>query len=262
MKFFLPAKKSLKYITNFFEKINLEGLIHLSRKNKPQVNDMVQEVLYQPDLKDLYFLYQLIILNKRITVLEVGCGWSSVVIRKALNANKIKYSKEVKNLRRKNHFECISIDNEKKWILNAKKLLKKFKINHNRKDFFFSNCEMTEIKGNYATRFTKFPLINPDLIYLDGPDQFNIKGKIRNFTISHKDMMPMTSDILSIEYYLTPGTIILMDGRTANARFLRDNLKRNWNYKYLESMDINIFFLNEKPLGKYNRQQLKFYNFI
>ena len=75
-------------------------------------------------------------------------------------------------------------------------------------------------------------------------------------------MMPMVSDILDIEYFLTPGTIILIDGRTANARFLNDNFKRKWDYKYLESLDLNIFFLNEKPLGKYNRRQLKFYNFI
>ena len=75
-------------------------------------------------------------------------------------------------------------------------------------------------------------------------------------------MMPMVSDILNIEYFLTPGTIILIDGRTANARFLRDNFKRNWKYQYFEDRDVNIFFINEKTLGKYNRNQLNFYNFI
>ena len=262
MKFFLPSNKNYKYIKNFFKNIKLNNLIKLSEKNKPQVNEMIQEKLYKPDLKDLYFLYKLITLNKRITVLEIGCGWSSVIIRKALDVNKKKYLNKIKNLRRQNHFKCISVDNEKRWISNTKKLLKKFNINYTNKDFFFSNCEMTEIKGKYATRFKKFPVISPDLIYLDGPDQFNIKGKIRNFTISHKDMMPMVSDILSIEYFLTPGTIILVDGRTANSRFLRDNLKRNWNYKYLDNLDLNIFFLNEKPLGEYNKRQLKFYKFI
>ncbi len=262
MKFFLPKKKSDKYINNFFKNINLQGLIQNKKNGKPHVNDMVQKKLYQPDLKDLYFLYQLIVLNKRITVLEIGCGWSSVIIRKALNLNKKKYLKETNNLRRQNQFECISLDNEKKWISNTKRLLKKFKINFTNKDFFFSDCQMTEINGLFATKFKKIPLLNPDLIYLDGPDQFNIKGRIRNFTISHKDMMPMVSDILDIEHFLTPGTIILIDGRTANARFLNNNFKRKWDYKYLESLDLNIFFLNEKPLGKYNRRQLKFYNFI
>ena len=35
------------------------------------------------------------------------------------------------------------------------------------------------------------------------------------------DMMPMVSDILRIEFYLTPGTIILSDGRGANVDFLK-----------------------------------------
>ncbi len=262
MKFFLPAKKNLVDTEKFFKKINMESLINLSKKEKPTVNNMIQKQPYHPDLKDLYFLYQLIILNKRITVLEIGCGWSSLIIRKALNENKLKYHKKISNLRRQNHFQCISVDNEKKWILNTKKLLKKFKVRYGKDDFFFSNCEMAEVNNRYTTRFQRIPVINPDLIYLDGPDQFNIKGKIRNFTISHKDMMPIASDILNIEYFLTPGTIILIDGRTTNARFLRDNFKRNWKYKYLEDRDINIFFLDERPLGIFNERQLKFYNFI
>ena len=70
--------------------------------------------------------------------------------------------------------------------------------------------------------------------------------------------MPMSCDILKFEHFLTPGTIIVLDGRTANARFLRDNFKRNWLYKYEE--DQHIFYLNDPILGKYNKLQLKFYN--
>ena len=35
-------------------------------------------------------------------------------------------------------------------------------------------------------------------------------------------MMPMQCDILKIEYYLIPGTIIIADGRAANSKFLKD----------------------------------------
>lgn len=262
MKIFLPPKKNLRYIEKFFTELNLSGLVKLSKKSKPKVNEMIQKQLYKPDLKDLYFLYKLVTLNKRITVMEIGCGWSSLIIRKALEENKKNYSKKIKNLRRQNHFRCVSVDNENKWISNAKKILKKFKINFTNKDFHYSECQMVEINSHIATKFKKLPVINPDFIYLDGPDQFNIKGRVRNFTISHKDMMPMVSDLINIEYFLTPGTIILVDGRTANARFLRDNFKRKWKYKHLEKLDLSIFFLNEKPLGEYNKRQLKFYNFI
>ena len=49
---------------------------------------MIQKQIYRPELKDLYFLYKLITLNKRITAMEIGCGWSSLIIRKALKENK------------------------------------------------------------------------------------------------------------------------------------------------------------------------------
>ena len=78
---------------------------------------------------------------------------------------------------------------------------------------------------------------------------------------NHPDRMPMSSDLLKIENFLVPGTIILMDGRTSNARFLYNNFKRKWIYKHDKINDQNIFILNERPLGKHNQFQLKYYNF-
>ena len=40
---------------------------------------MISKSPYKPELRDLYNLYNYIILNKRITVLEFGSGWSSMV---------------------------------------------------------------------------------------------------------------------------------------------------------------------------------------
>ena len=42
---------------------------------------MIQKQIYRPELKDLYFLYKLITSNKRITAMEIGCGWSSLIIK-------------------------------------------------------------------------------------------------------------------------------------------------------------------------------------
>ena len=44
-----------------------------------------------------------------------------------------------------------------------------------------------------------------------------------------------------------------------NAQFLRDYLKRNRLFKFDYINDQHIFYLNEKPLGKYNKLQLEFY---
>ena len=118
---------------------------------------------------------------------------------------------------------------------------------------------MTLFENRFATEYLNLPLCNPDFIYLDGPDQFNIKNKINNFNIGHKDMMPMVCDILKIEYFLTPGTIILSDGRSANCKFLLDHFKRNWIHKHDLTNDQHIFYLNDPCLGKFNKLQLDFY---
>ena len=70
--------------------------------------------------------------------------------------------------------------------------------------------------------------------------------------------MPMSADILRFEFFLEPGTLILVDGRTANARFLKSYLRRGWNYKHDSIGDVHYFELNEDPLGKYNKLKLEF----
>jgi hypothetical protein len=71
--------------------------------------------------------------------------------------------------------------------------------------------------------------------------------------------MPMSSDILIFEHFLNPGTIILVDGRTANARFLQKNLQRNWFYQFDQAYDQHLFILDEPALGKHSAALLKFY---
>ena len=68
----------------------------------------------------------------------------------------------------------------------------------------------------------------------------------------------MAADVLSIEHFLLPGTLIVVDGRTANARFLRANFQRNWLYYHSEDFDQHFFELCERPLGIYNKRQIEF----
>ena len=82
--------------------------------------------VFQPDLNDLYRLYQFIILNKRTTILEFGSGWSSLIMAHALNNNMKKYKDKVKNLRRGNPFEIFIIENQKKYLKLTKKGMIKF----------------------------------------------------------------------------------------------------------------------------------------
>ena len=43
---------------------------------------------------------------------------------------------------------------------------------------------MTLFNGRICTQYKKLPLCNPDFIYLDGPDQFNVQKKVNNINIS------------------------------------------------------------------------------
>ena len=65
-----------------------------------------------------------------------------------------------------------------------------------------------------------------------------------------------------IEYFLEPGTFVLVDGRTANARFLKNFLTQKWKYKHDIASDCHYLELIEKPLGKYNKNKLSFKPYI
>jgi len=257
----LPKKLNKKQIEDFFKKKDLSEFVRNQRHLKKKVNEMRVSGSYPPELRDLYRLYQFVILNKRTTILEFGSGWSTLIFSIALNDLKKKYSQQIKKLRRNNPFELFILENEKKFLNITKKRINKFykkKKNKPKIHYKFSEVEMVLFNKRFATQYKSLHLCNPDFIYLDGPDQWKVKRKINNINTGHKDLMPMACDILKFENFYTPGTIIIVDGRGANAKFLRDNFKRNWLYKYEE--DQHIFYLNDPILGKYNKLQLKFYN--
>lgn len=255
----IPKNISYKKIENFFRNVGLAEILKVKGIHKLEINKKKRANSYGPNIKDLYSLYNLVFKNKRTTVLEFGSGWSTLVIGHALKELKKKFFKEINNFRRNNPFELFVLENEKKYLKITKSrtkiISKNIKIH-----FSLSRVKMISFNGLFASKYEKIPLCNPDFIYLDGPDQYNVKRLNNNFTTAHPDLMPMISDILSIEFFLVPGTIIVVDGRGANANFFLRNFKRKWSYKYLESFDQHIFTLVEKPIGYLNKKILKFYN--
>jgi len=209
------------------------------------------------ELDDLIRLHFLTRSRKVTTILEFGVGKSTLVFADALRKNKEEFGEFViDNLRRANPFEVHSIDSSKKWINECKRFLTPRLLDF--AHFYFSEVEMTTFNGRACTMYKKLPNICPDLIYLDGPDQFSVMNDIRGISTRSLDRLPMSADILLFEPFLLPGTLIVIDGRTANARFLKNNLQRNWEYNYFVKEDIHTFELIEKPLGKFNARQLRF----
>ena len=225
-----------------------------SKKSISNPNLSPEKEAFAADLDDLSRLHYLITSRKVTTILEFGVGKSTVIFNNALQINKERYSDFVlQNLRRNDPFECHSIDNSEKWISECKKYGKLQNI-----EFHHSPSIVSTFNGRVCTFYEKLPNICPDFIYLDAPCYTSSKGDVRGITTNHPDRMPMAGDILSIEHFLLPGTLIVVDGRTANARFLKANLQRNWLYCHLEKFDQHFFELVESPLSKFNKNQIDF----
>lgn len=217
--------------------------------------DIKNTVPFSEEMDDLIRLHYLITSRKVTTILEIGVGKSTIVLDHALEQNKLNYGDFViKNLRRSNPFECHSIDNNEEWIEVARS------TNQSAKNvtYHFCPCHVSTFNDRICTLYDDLPNICPDFIYLDAPDQFSPIGNVRGISTNHPDRLPMSADILAIEHFLLPGTLIVVDGRTANARFLKTNLQRNWSYFHSEAYDQHFFELKESPLGIYNKRQIEF----
>ena len=66
-----------------------------------------------------------IILNNRTTILEYGCGWSTLIMHLALLKNESRFKKKVFT-RCGNPFELICVDNSKRFLNICKKRINKF----------------------------------------------------------------------------------------------------------------------------------------
>ena len=260
MKINFPKNLSNKNIEKFFLRKGLKQIVTESNKKIPSyIDQRTMKIPQPPDLKDLYRLYMFIILNKRTTVLEFGTGYSTLVMHYALMENRKKFGSRKPFPRCENPYEIFAIDNNKYFFNISKNRIKKISKDYKKVNFFYSKANMTLYNSNFAVEFQKLPLVNPDFIYLDGPSQWGPTSKKNNFTTAHPDMMPMSCDIAKFENFLTPGTIIVSDGRTANSIFLKNCFKRNWRFFHDKINDQCYFLLNEKAFGPHNHKQINFY---
>jgi hypothetical protein len=219
--------------------------------------DSTNTVPMPPELDDLTRLHFLTRSRKVLNVLEFGVGKSTVVFAAAIKQNQADYTDYVKNnLRRSTPFMVDSLDSSADWIETCKKNFVPELLPY--VNFHSSTVDMTTFNGRACTMYSQLPNICPDLIYIDAPDQFNIRGDVRGISTASADRLPMAADVLVLEPFLLPGTLIVVDGRTANARFLKNNFQRNWTYTHFAAEDTHVFELVERPLGKLNDRQIRF----
>ena len=227
-------------------------------KDLNETVDPYNEIPFAPEFDDLARLHYITLNRKVTTILEFGVGKSSIIFSDALRTNKEKwFSYTSKNLRKSNLYECYTFNNNNQWINECRLKTPSELVSNNFVLFHKAELNTSTFNGKVCTFFDPIPNISPDLIYLDAPDQFSPKGDIKGISTRHSDRMPMSGDILLFEHFLQPGTLIIVDGRTANARFLKSNFQRDWAYYYEKDWDQHFFELQEDPIGVYNKKQIQ-----
>lgn len=209
-----------------------------------------------PDYNDLARLHQTIRSRRVFTSLEFGLGYSTIVIGDAIRKNSYEWTllPTKPDIRNETLFQAHSIDTSSYWINQTKTFLP------SRVAEVTTIHHSTASAGTFQDRICHYydclPNVIPDFIYLDGPDPFEVIGDIVGLSWQNRDRCVMAGDILRMEPCLLPGTLVIADGRTANAFFLKDHLYRNWQVVYNSSNDITVMELQDHPLGKINLETL------
>lgn len=207
-----------------------------------------KNVRFPPQLDDLEFLYSMIREMKSKVIMEFGIGYSTLVIAKAIEKNKFEWDGNVRPFKTKTNLFTVNVieaNNDDQWVIGTMANLKsRISVDNIR----ITRCRvLAGMFHDMVCHYYKIiPNILPDFIYLDGPDPKHVIGSIRGISFNHPEALPMAADLLFIEPILLPGTVILVDGRTANARFLERNFQRKW--EMIPACDMTLLKLIEAPL--------------
>ena len=214
---------------------------------------------FPPVAEDLARLHRLIRKRKSFTILEFGSGLSTIVMADALSKNKADFLaiEEKPELRNRFMFQIFSVESDKQWIKHSQSNFPKHLLEH--VNFHYSEIKIDTFNGRICHFYDNLPDIVPDFIYLDGPNPKDVKGNVNGMTFQCDERTVMAADLLLMESILLPGTYILVDGRTNNARFLKNNFQRNFEMSWDKDGDITSFELQEERLGKYNILGSDFY---
>lgn len=226
------------------------------------INPSAYDDVYPPEIRDLYRLYKFVREKRIVSCLEFGSGWSTLVIAKGLQENKESWSQWLNTrVRHPNPFKLLTVDSSEHYQKIALERVTRLSLDKG-VEGVISTASMTMFDSRACHLFDNVPPFTADLIYLDGPDCSQVEGDVNGFNLQFGDTkklygLPMAADILVLEPFLWPGTVILIDGRGANARFLRTHLSRKWKYSYNNVSDQHLFTLDELPWGKYSRNLLR-----
>jgi hypothetical protein len=143
-------------------------------------------------------------------------------------------------------FQLFTVDANEAWIGVAaaripEELRPRVHVTHSR-------VSATTFNGRACHVYDQLPDVVPDLIYLDGPDPADVQGDVQGLSFSAPERTVMSADLLVMEATLLPGTVVVVDGRENNTRFLLRNLQRP--VRVSKEADATIIELCEPRLGR------------
>jgi hypothetical protein len=205
-----------------------------------------------PNADDLVRLHKLIRSRRPFTILEFGLGYSTIIMADALEKNQKDWESLPDKPKIRNHFmfQLFCLDASNRWIEIVKNRFPNHLVGH--VHFQKSEVEIGTFNGQLCHYYKNIPNIIAEFIYLDGPSAKDVKGSINGLNFECDERTVMSGDLLLMESTFCPGTFIIVDGRTNNARFLERNFSRNYEVKFDKKGDITTFELLEERLGKYN----------
>jgi Methyltransferase domain len=200
-----------------------------------------------PDVNDLVRLHRLVRERPCVTVLEFGIGCSTIALAHALAENEREHGEAVRARVTRNSqlFQLFSVDANEGWIEHTRarlpaSLADRVHLSH-------SPVSATTFGGRLCHAYDALPDVVPDMIYLDGPDPADVRGSVGGLSFSIPERTVMAADILLMEPTLLPGTVVVVDGRESNVRFLLNNLQRP--FALTREGDATILELDEPRLG-------------
>ena len=205
---------------------------------------------FPPYPEDLARLHRLIRQRRSFTVVEYGSGVSTVVIADALAKNEADWlaAPGTVEVRNRHMFQLFSVETSADWLKHVEENFPAHLRKH--LTMHLSDVEMGTFNGQICHYYTSQPDVVADFYYLDGPWAADVKGDVNGLTFQCLERTVMSADLLRMESTLLPGTFILVDGRTNNARFLRNNFRRQFDYRWDQEGDVSTFELVEENLGK------------
>ena len=202
---------------------------------------------------DICYIHKLVRSRKPFTTLEFGVGFSTLTIAHALMQNKLEFNAlaEIPTIRNSKLFTHYVVDANKYWLNNTKSKFPEELTPYVR--FNFSETYITMF-GDFqvCSLYKNIPDIVAEFIYLDAPNPKDVSGNINGLSFQCPERTIISGDLLLMESTFLPRTFILIDGRTNNVRFLKNNLKRDYKYTWWKEFDRTTFELIEDKLGPHN----------